>query len=138
MRPHNPTPRALRVALRAPPLSVVIPGKPPSPGFGESLGKPDFELRDLMRHWRYPGYDVTRQQARCELVRVMHNDRVVDGQAVRRAGRRRRCQRTFSLRRLHPVDVLTVDRSGTGGVIARQRPATELTRRLTAVRSWHY
>ena len=33
-----------------------------APGFGEPLGKLDFELCDLMRYRCHPGQDVTRQQ----------------------------------------------------------------------------
>ena len=49
-------------------------------GFGEPLSKLDFELRDLMRYRCHPGKHVTRQQTQSELVRVMKNDRVADGQ----------------------------------------------------------
>jgi len=36
-----------------------------------------------MRYWRDAGDDVTRQQAHRELVRIVQNDRVIDGQAKR-------------------------------------------------------
>jgi hypothetical protein len=62
-----------------------------------------------MRYWRDPGNDVTRQQAHSELVRIMQNDRVIDGQAKRRGGRRRRSQCALNLRWQHPVDLLTAD-----------------------------
>ena len=51
-----------------------------APGLGEPLSKPDLELRDLMRYGCHPGQHVTGQQTQSELVRVMKNDRVVDGQ----------------------------------------------------------
>ncbi len=80
-----------------------------APGFGEPLGKPDLEPCDLMRYWRDPGNDVTRQQAHRELIRIMQNDRVIDGQAKRRGGRYSRSQRALNLTWLHPADLLTVD-----------------------------
>jgi hypothetical protein len=36
-----------------------------------------------MRYWRDAGNDVTRQQAHSELVRIVKNDHVIDGQAKR-------------------------------------------------------
>ncbi len=51
-----------------------------APGFREPLSKLDFELCDLMRYGCNPGQNVTGQQTQSELVRVMKNDRVVDGQ----------------------------------------------------------
>src|SRR5258707_30773 len=54
-----------------------------------------------------PGKDVTRQQAHSELVRIVKNDRVVDGQVKRRGGRHGRSQRALTLRGLHPADFLT-------------------------------
>jgi len=44
------------------------------------LSKLDFELCDVVRYRCHAGQDVTWQQAQRELVRVMKNDRVVDGQ----------------------------------------------------------
>jgi hypothetical protein len=55
-----------------------------------------------MRYWRDPGNDVTRQQAHSELVRIMQNDRVIDGQAKCRGDRHRRSQR--ALKRYHRID----------------------------------
>jgi hypothetical protein len=49
-------------------------------GFGEPLRKLDFKPCGLMRHRCHPGQNVTRQQTQRESVRVMKNDRVVDGQ----------------------------------------------------------
>jgi hypothetical protein len=54
-----------------------------APGFGKPLSKLDFELCDLMRYRCHLGQDVTRQQTQSEPVRVMKNDRVVDGQVKR-------------------------------------------------------
>lgn len=54
-----------------------------APGFCEPLSKLDFELCDLMRQGCDSGNDVTRQQARSEVVRVVENDRVVDRQVKR-------------------------------------------------------
>ncbi|HEX4815077.1 MAG TPA: hypothetical protein VFV66_20230 [Nonomuraea sp.] len=54
-----------------------------APGCGEPLSERDLEPGDLLRGWRHPGEDVTRQQAQGELVRVMKNDRVVDRQTER-------------------------------------------------------
>ena len=51
-----------------------------APGFGEPSSKLDFELCHLMRYRCHPGQDVTGQQTQSQLVRVMKNDRVVDGQ----------------------------------------------------------
>src|SRR5260370_35390050 len=76
-------------------------------GFGEPLGKLDLELCDLMRYRCDSGKDVTRQQAHSELVRIVKNDRVVDGQVKRRGGRHGRSQRALTLRGLHPADFLT-------------------------------
>jgi hypothetical protein len=52
-----------------------------APGFHEPLSQLDFELRDLMRCRCYPSQDVTGQQSHGEPVRVLKDDRVVDGQA---------------------------------------------------------
>ena len=52
-------------------------------GCGEPLGKLDFEGRGLMRDGCHPGQDVTGQQAHGDPVRVVQNDRVVDGQTER-------------------------------------------------------
>ena len=79
-------------------------------GFGEPLGKLDLELCDLTRSWRDPGNDVTRQQAHSELVRIVKNDRIIDGQAKRRGDRRGRSQRALNLRWLHPANLLTAKR----------------------------
>jgi hypothetical protein len=59
-----------------------------------------------VRHWRDAGHDVTRPQARRELVRVVKNDHVIDGQAKRRGDRPGRSQRALKLRWLHPADLL--------------------------------
>src|SRR5215468_614788 len=91
-----------------------------APGFGEPLGQSDLELCDLMGYWRDPGNDVTGQQAHSELVRIMQNDRVIDGQAKRRDGRHSRSQWALNLRWLHPADLLTVDASDTGRATAQQ------------------
>src|SRR5262249_34900735 len=48
------------------------------------------------------------QQARGELVRIVKNDHVIDGQAKRRRDRHGRSQRTLHRRWLHPADLLTV------------------------------
>ncbi|GAA2432233.1 hypothetical protein GCM10010405_13950 [Streptomyces macrosporus] len=64
-------------------LHTRLEGGHRAPGFGEPLGKLDFELCDLMRYGCHTGHDVTRQQTQSELVRVMKNDRVVDCQAKR-------------------------------------------------------
>ena len=50
---------------------------------GEPLSKFDFELCDVLPLRCDSGEDVTRQQAHCELVRVLKNDRVVDRQVKR-------------------------------------------------------
>jgi hypothetical protein len=71
------------------------------------LGQLDLELCDLMRCRCDSGKDVTRQQAHSEPVRIVKNDRVVDGQAKRRGGRHGRSQRALHLRWLHPADFLT-------------------------------
>jgi hypothetical protein len=52
-------------------------------GDGEPLGKLDLQLCDLMRCRCDSGKDVTRQQAHSEPVRIVKNDRVVDGQERR-------------------------------------------------------
>src|SRR5215472_11517162 len=60
-----------------------------------------------MRGGRDAGNDVTRQQARGELVRIVKNDHVIDGQAKRRGDRHGRSQRTLNRRWLHPANLLT-------------------------------
>jgi hypothetical protein len=71
------------------------------------LGELDLELCGLMRCRCDSGKDVTRQQAHSEPVRIVKNDRVVDGQAKRRGGRHGRSQRALTLRWPHPADLLT-------------------------------
>ncbi|HUY46061.1 MAG TPA: hypothetical protein VMV92_10090, partial [Streptosporangiaceae bacterium] len=73
----------------------------------EPLGKLDLELCGLMLCRCDSGKDVTRQQAHSEPVRIVKNDRVVDGQVKRRGGRYGRSQRALTLRGLHPADFLT-------------------------------
>src|SRR5215469_5702328 len=76
-------------------------------GFSELLSKLDLELCDLVRCRGDSGNDVTRQQPHSELVRIVENDRVLDGQIKRRGGRYGRSQRQPILRWLHPADPLT-------------------------------
>ena len=61
-------------------------------------------------------------QAHSEPVRIVKNDRVVDGQVKRRGGRYGRSQRALNLRWLHPADFLTA-----AGLHSRppQMPATD-------------
>jgi hypothetical protein len=54
-----------------------------APDLGEPLCQLDFELRHLLRERRHSGKHVARQQAHSELVRVLKNDCVVDGQVKR-------------------------------------------------------
>jgi hypothetical protein len=51
-----------------------------APGYGKPLRKLDFELRDLTSDWCDSRKDVARPEAQSELVRVVKNDDVVDGQ----------------------------------------------------------
>ena len=52
-------------------------------GFGEPLSKLDLKPCDLLPHMCDSGKYVTGQQSQSELVRVVKNDRVVDGQVKR-------------------------------------------------------
>ena len=63
-------------------------------GFSELLSKLDFQLCNLLPDMCDSGKDVTRQQAQCELVRVVNDDRVVDRQSERDRGRYGRRPRT--------------------------------------------
>ena len=72
------------------------------PRFGEPLSQLDLELCDLMCHGCHSGQNITRQQAKSELVRVVEDDRVVDGQVEGRSGGPGRRHRTSDLCRLHP------------------------------------
>jgi hypothetical protein len=78
-----------------------------APGSGESLGKLDLKLCNLMGCRCDSGQDVTRQQTHSEPVRVVQNDCVVDGQVKCRDNRPGRRQRALSLTWLHPADFLT-------------------------------
>jgi hypothetical protein len=60
-----------------------------------------FELRDLTSYVRHASNDVAGQQAQREFVRVVQNNRIVDGQAERGRDRCGRRYRALAFLRLH-------------------------------------